>query len=379
VLIVPYPWPFFVVIAANFAFFFGFQMTLVPFPLFVRSIGGSAADIGLLMGAMAVAAILSRPLAGRLADVRGRRIGLLIGGSAFGLGFALYPLVHSVLSLIPLRILQGVGISLFTTSYIAYVSDIAPPERRGEAMGLAGLAAPTSLLVGPLLGSRIAGDANFASLFRTSAAVVALAPLLALTIPETLRSRAGGTVVIGFRDILRRFRIVRPILATITVATTYGAVIAFLPVFVRERKVGDGGLFFTAFAITILTTQVAAGRLSDIVGRRMVAVPALTVLGMAMLLLASVSSQAALLLAAVAYGVGYGATRSSVEALIVDRVEREARGTAMGLNYAGFDTGVGLGSFALGFVADAWGYGTMYASLTVLCGAMAAAFAVKRR
>jgi len=131
--------------------------------------------------------------------------------------------------------------------------------------------------------------------------------------------------------------------------------------------VGNAGLFFSAFAFTLLVIQVAAGRLSDRVGRRAVAVPAIGLLALSMALTARLNSQASLLLAAVIYGLGYGATRTSIDATIVDKVVKGARGTAMGLNYAGFDFGIGMGSFLLGLVAEMWNYQVMYASIAGLC------------
>jgi len=364
---VSYRWPFFVALTASFLFFFSFQMLLAPFPLFVQSIGGTPADLGLVMGVFALTAVLSRPLAGWLADSKGRRIGLIIGGLIFTVSFVLYAVVKSLKVLIPLRLFHGTGIAFFTTAYIALISDLAPPDRRGEALGLAAMASPLSLLVSPLVGAYLAKGGHFSRLFLASAGVSALSLALSSLLPETLLDAPAPKKQRGFAYLFHHPYIWLLISITITVAVTYGAVISFLPVFVEERGVGNAGLFFSAFAFTLLVIQVAAGRLSDRVGRRAVAVPAIGLLALSMALTARLNSQASLLLAAVIYGLGYGATRTSIDATIVDKVVKGARGTAMGLNYAGFDFGIGMGSFLLGLVAEMWNYQVMYASIAGLC------------
>ena len=48
----------------------------------------------------------------------------------------------------------------------------------------------------------------------------------------------------------------------------------------------------------------------------------------------------------------------------------------MGIDYASFDLGIGLGSLLLGLVAEAQGYGNMYSLVGGICLAGAAALFV---
>jgi len=376
---VVYPLPFFGAILANFLLFFSFQMLLAPFPIYVQSIGGTPSQLGLVVGILALTAVLSRPFAGWLADHKGRRIGLIAGAAIFILSHLLYSIARDVGWVIPIRLLHGVGLALFTTSYIAFIADMAPPSRRGEAFGLAGLASPIALLFSPLLGAWIAGEEEFTRLFLASAFVSAISLAVAASLPESLKYAQDPKPSAGFWQVLRWPEVWVPTLVTVMVAITYGAIISFLPVFVREKGAGNPGLFFSAFAVTILLTQVGAGRLSDIFGRRKVAIPATLILGLSLALISRLASTGDMLLAAAVYGLGYGATRTSVDALIIDGVAQDVRGTAMGIEYAGFDIGVGLGSFILGIVADVWGYQTMYLTIAFICVLIGATFALLSR
>src|ERR1700736_3128290 len=65
--------------------------------------------VGIVVGAFAVTAVVCRPLAGRQADERGRRVVLVAGALAMALGGALYLLSSSVAALVAARLVVGAG------------------------------------------------------------------------------------------------------------------------------------------------------------------------------------------------------------------------------------------------------------------------------
>lgn len=349
-----YPWPLLLALVASFFFFFSFQSLFSTFPLFLKGLGGGAVFIGAAQGSFALTAILFRPLAGWLSDRAGRKAGLILGSVIFTLSMLLYCFVEDLESLLLLRAFHGTGIAFFTTSFIAFISDLAPSEKRGEIMGIGGISAPVSLLLAPLLGDWLASGGNFQRLFLASFCFGALSLALTLFLPETFRSseqiRESGTLS----------NIGNLILLTGALGVSYGAVISFLPIFTAEKGLGPAGLFFSLFSLMLLPSLIFGGKLSDKAGRHKVAIPAATLITLAMALLPLIRSRLYLALSALIYGLGYGALRPTIEASIADRVPPIARGRALGFNYAGFDLGIGLGSVALGFLAQKWGYSSVY-------------------
>jgi MFS family permease len=105
-----------------------------------------------VVGCFAFAAVVARPLAGRLADERGRRRVMLVGMgiSARGRGAPRRPL--GVPGLVAARLVLGVGDALLFTAAATWIVDLAPPERRGQAIGLFGLAIWGGLAAGPIFG-----------------------------------------------------------------------------------------------------------------------------------------------------------------------------------------------------------------------------------
>lgn len=363
-----YSWPLFVALAANFFFFFSFQSLFSVFPLFVTSLGGRAAAIGALQSAFALAAILFRPVAGWVCDRVGRKTGLILGSFIFTLSMLLYCLIKDLKGLFFLRAFHGTGIAFFTTAFAAFLSDIAPPERRGEIMGLGGIPAPVSLLFAPLLGDFLARGGNFSRLFLTGAGFGALAVILSLTLPETLKRSGQG------RSSLPLAKISVPVILTVAIGVSYGSVITFLPVFLAERAIGPAGFFYSVFSLMLLPTLLLGGRLSDKLGRSKVVIPAAGLVILAMGFIPLIRTRLLLALLALIYGLGYGALRPTIDALIVDRVLPLARGKALGFNYAGFDLGIGLGALFLGYLAQGYGYSSVYTASAIVVAAAGAIF-----
>jgi len=74
--------PFVFVTLSTFAYFMALGALLPTLPRFVEEdLGGGSVAVGVVVGSFAFAAAILRPFAGRLGDLRGRRI-LIIGGSA---------------------------------------------------------------------------------------------------------------------------------------------------------------------------------------------------------------------------------------------------------------------------------------------------------
>ena len=87
------------------------------------------AGAGLAFGAFAVSALILRPVAGRLADTRGRRP-LLVGGallSALGMLGTAY--ADNLVLVVLLRLLLGVAEAAFFVAALAALADLAPASR----------------------------------------------------------------------------------------------------------------------------------------------------------------------------------------------------------------------------------------------------------
>jgi len=366
-----YPLTFYLAFVASFLFFCSIHLLIIPLPLYIEEIGGEASEVGLAAGSFAIAAIISRPYMGRLVDTWGRKPTMLIGAIMFVLGPLSYTLAQSVPLLLVARMFHGIGIAAFTTAYFALITDVAPASRWGEALGVAGIAPSASLILASPIGASLAGRASFSLIFVGAAMVALLSIVIMLPLrePETASAapETENPKAHRFLSVVRLRGVWAASLATLAVGLTYGGLYSFLPLFARDRGLGNAGFFFAVSGIVVILTRFVLGRVSDKVGRVPVILPMFIVLAISMAGLKWTHGFAMFLVMALMNGLGFGGTRVGLDTLVVDSAPGRARGTALGILYTCFDSGIGAGSVVVGALANSTGYGNMYLLAGVLC------------
>ena len=125
--------------------------TMILLPRYLDHLGGSRADVGLIMAVANLAGLLTRPIVGWALDAAGRKNALIFGGLMTALSLAGVYLIEDVGGMAySVRVLFGFGEGFLFTGYFALASDIIPEERRTEGLALFGVAGLLPLLVNPL-------------------------------------------------------------------------------------------------------------------------------------------------------------------------------------------------------------------------------------
>lgn len=339
--------------------FSSFYFLLATLPVYIVQIGGTEAEVGLVMGVFSASAVLLRLLVGKAADDHGKRPFILAGTVLVTLSSGLYALVKAIPLLLGLRVLHGVGWASFGTATNALVADLAPRSRRGEAMGYYGMFSNLAMAIGPALGVMLMRGYSFTVLFLASAGLALVAVLLSLGIREPASPNPHKPSTGTNRGIIERTALFPSLILALT-AMTYGSIVAFLPIYAAKQGIDNPGLFFTVYAITLLVARGFTGQLSDRYGRAAVIAPGLVLAAAGLWVLASAGSLPAFLAVALLYGLAFAAIQPTLMALVVDRSAPGRRGAAMGTFSTAMDLGIGGGSFVWGFVAQAAGYETMY-------------------
>jgi len=361
---------FYLAFLACFLFFASAHLLITPLPLYVRELGGSAAQVGLAQTTFAISAIVLRPYLGRLVDVRGRKPALLIGTAIFALGPLCYTQVSTIPSLQVARMFHGIGIAAFTSGYYTLIADVTPSSRWGAALGVGGIAPFLAMLMASPAGASLLQHSNFTVVFLTAAATGLAGLFVTLSIgepgPQHSSSAAGDSSSVGLLDLIKLRGVMAPALVTLTLGVTYGTVYTFVPLFAVDRGLGNPGLFFTALSLSLIASRSTAGRLSDKWGRLAVTLPMLGILATSIAGLNWAYGPPTLLAMAVLQGVGTGGARVALEITAIDTAPAEARGRALSLVYFCFDLGIATGSLAMGAVADLMGYGQGYLFVGIL-------------
>ncbi|MFL5776385.1 MAG: MFS transporter [Chloroflexota bacterium] len=190
--------PILPILIAEFVVWVGFGALLPIMPLYFRDHGVDFATLGLIIAAWPAARLIGEPIFGWIAD-RTRRVPLMVAGAALAGIFEFLPLVFTgAVPFILLRGLAGFSTAMYDPAARGTMTELTPPEHRGEAFGLYSAAQMGGLLLGPAIGgigAAIFGGFAFVFVFGAVSSIAA-AILVALRVRETsgpTRERATAT------------------------------------------------------------------------------------------------------------------------------------------------------------------------------------------
>lgn len=110
-----------------------------------------AFQIGIIMGSQIIAVIFAKPFMGRVSDKIGRRTPIITGSIVGGLPLLLIPFSTQFPPLFLLSTTYGIGFAMVTSATPALVSDLAPENLTGTAMGFLGMTMDVGQTIGPLV------------------------------------------------------------------------------------------------------------------------------------------------------------------------------------------------------------------------------------
>ena len=129
------------------------------------SLGTSYDEATWIATSYLVANAIVLPLSGWLATVIGRKRFYMLAVALFTLSSLLCGLAWSLDSLILFRVMQGIGGGGLAPSEQSILADTFPPEKRGQAFALYGLAVVVAPAIGPTLGGYITDNASWHWIF----------------------------------------------------------------------------------------------------------------------------------------------------------------------------------------------------------------------
>ena len=348
-----------------FAALFGFQLLLSVVPLYADEAGGGSSGAGLATAAFMLSTVLTQIQMPRILRRFGYRRVLAAGLLFLGVPALFYGYADALASILAVTLLRGVGFGVVTVVFAALIVELAPPGRRGEALGLLGVAITLPTIFCNALGLWLVGSFGFEIVFLLGGA----APLLGLAVIPGIRSAAasgGNEEGVGFFAGLGRAPLRRIFILFAATTMAAGVIITFLPL-----AVPGSGIFSAAGALLLVgvTSTVSrwwGGRFGDRRDPRLLLAPGLLAcaIGMAGLPFGGVI----LLAGAVLFGTGFGLLQNATLILMMERVSKSEYGLGSTLWNAAFDAGTGIGAFSFGFVISALGF---YWSF-LLCSALLA-------
>ena len=367
---------FLLVTVATAAYFVSVGALQPVLPRFVEGpLSGGDVEVGIVIGSFAFAAVLVRPWIGPIGDRRGRRVLIVAGAGVVALSVAGYVLAESLWLLLLLRFVSGIGEAGFYVGAASVVNDLAPEERRGEAVSYFSLALYLGLTVGPLVGESVFEASRFDAAWLVAAASAGVAALLGLGIRDT---RPEGTVDNGFRW----FHPAGVLPGTVLAASVWGlgGFATFMPLYALDLGMSGSRLVFVTFSGVVLAVRSVGARLPDLLGPGRAARMALSLQATGLTTMALWQEPAGLFVGAFVFGLGQALSFPALMTMAIRAAKPTERSAVVGTFTAFFDISFGLGAVALGAVASVLGYeGAFLSAALVAVGGLVMLAARTRR
>jgi MFS family permease len=330
----------------------------------------SPGEAGLAVSIFIIGALIARLFAGKRIAQIGYKKMLCVGVMACLVMTLLYFEVNSVILLLVVRFFHGAAFGITSSAAATIVADIVPKERSGEGIGYYSLSQTLATAIGPFLGMFLSQHGSYNMIFLAcaiaSAISLVMAPLLSLRKMEFTEEQMKEMQEFKLSNFVES-RVIPISIICLLIYLCYSSIVSFLSVYAKEIHLVDAAsFFFIVYAVVVLISRPAVGRLFDLKGENSIMYPAILIFAIGMFLFSHSYHGYALLLAAVLIGLGLGAIQSSTQAIAVKITPQHRLGLANSTYFMFSDIGMGIGPLLVGFIIPFIGYRGMYTFVAII-------------
>lgn len=345
-------------------------------PIFLATtLGASVLSIGIIEGIAEATAMMVKVFSGALSDYIGKRKGLLLLGYGMAaLTKPLFPLAHSIETVLTARFLDRIGKGIRGAPRDALVADVAPVEIRGACFGLRQSMDTVGAFLGPGLAIVLMlwlNDIQQVLWFAVVPAALVIV-LIMVGVQEPVREERTKRFRSPIhREQLRRFG------ADYWWVVLIGAVFtlarfseAFLILRGQQMGISSSWVPLVMVVMSMFYTASAypAGWLSDRISRRHLLAYGLGLLVIADLVLGQATSISAVYVGAALWGLHMGFSQGILATLVADTTPSDMKGTAFGVFNLLSGLAMLLASVIAGSLWQYWGASTTFYAGAVIAG-----------
>lgn len=340
-------------------------------PMWAAEGGAASVAVGVTTGVMmgaTVAAQMVSPWLFRLMSLRGM---MVLGAVLLGAPTPLYVLSDSLLWILLITAVRGVGFAMVVVAGAALVAELAGMGKLSTVAALYGAAGALPNLAALPGGVWVARTVSFEVVFWGAGIACLAAAGISVLLPA-VRTEFSLSSLAGMG------RVLPPLILFLITAAGFGALTTFLPL--AGPDAGQAAAALLVASIALVAGRLGAGFLGRTGAGRLVVLA--TLLGGAGLGLLGLSLQGPLpllLLGAALVGAGFGAAQNDSFVVTVERFGPGKSGAASTVWNVAYDGGFGVGAVALGGVIGAAGYGGAFAAMAVAAVIVAVAVPLATR
>lgn len=345
---------FLLITFSTFAYFISVGALIPTLPRFVEGpLGHGSVAVGMSVGFFSLAAVLSRPITGRLGDQKGRRLLIVLGAAIVSVSVTAFTVAETLWILLILRFVSGAGEAFFYVGAASAINDLAPDERRGEALSYFSLALYAGLAVGPVLGESVLGDGRYDLVWFIAAGAAGIAAFLGTRVPDTRPEIVAPTAATS--------RFVHPaglVPGVVLACNVWGlsGFNTFVPLYALALGMEGSRAIFVVYGAIVLSMRSLGARIPDRFGPRKTARAALTSTATGLAIIGVTGNVAGLFAGAAMFALGHSLIFPTLMTLAIRSAPASERGAVVGTFTAFFDLAYGLGAVTLGTVVAIFGY-----------------------
>ncbi len=338
------------------------QMIMPMESLYLQELGASVRQVGLFFTVAAIAPLFFQLLGGWVSDSVGRLQAIAIGSICGACSYVFYIIAPSWIWVLPSSILTSMAVAFVAPSFQAFVAEESTEETRGRVYGITSTMYAVVNVIGPTLGSAVAQNFSFRSMYILAACLYGSAAFFRVIMarrsrramrenpadaeqePSSLRSSLGqfGTSLRAVFGLIVGGGVVTWIFLSDGVRDIAFSLIGrLMPIYLQDingLSLVQIGVLQSISAVVAMLLMSPAGWLSDKKGERVSIVGgfALISLGWWVFLRGTIFPH--FVVSRVIVGCGWALIDPAYSSLISKVVPLKLRGTAFGL----FSTSLGL-------------------------------------
>ncbi|MDT8717599.1 MFS transporter [Clostridium sp. 19966] len=349
------------ILLANLFIYLSFYLLVPTLPTYAKQTGGSAIEASLVVSIFSITALSFRFLVGKASRKFGHVRVILMAAAVLALTTFSYIFIP-IIGIILVRIIQGAGWGMASTTVASLVSEIVPEKRRGEGMGYYSLSMIIAMSLAPVVGIMVMNAYSFRFIAYTSIVFMIIAAFLLKGVKVDKGKRENAKYEdkgFSMQDLFEKTALL-PSFLCFFLAMTLCAIMSYIMLYGKEIKMNNIWIYFIGHVTMILVTRPFIGKIFDRVGQKVVIIPGAAAMIIGLLILANVHSVPTLIAASLFYGFGYGAVQPSLQAWAVNRAPAHRKAEANSTFLSSMDLGFTFGPILLSMVAAGKGYGFMY-------------------
>ncbi len=347
---------FVMLMVGNLFIFMSFQMLIPTLPPYIKSLGASGLEIGLVTALFSIGAVLSRPFIGYMLEYRTRKPLVLAGAAALLAITIVYPLSSMIFIFLLFRFVHGLAWGFSTTVNGTAAVDVIPKSRLGEGMGYFGLSVTLGMIIAPSFGIYLFGVTSFENLIYISCALglIAIGLLAAVRYhtPQSVTNTKKEDLTFSYVGSLVEKSSWYPAFITMIATFGYGSVVTFIVIFGEERGIEQIFLFYLFNAIMASVSRPISGKWFDQKGPKGLIIVCSVLTFSGLWVLSFSHTNAGIAAAGILFGIGFGSLLPTLQSWTLSMTPDNRRGVANGMYFSAIDFGIGLSGIVFGILAQ---------------------------